>query len=277
MNKTYSINDLERISTIKAHTIRIWEKRYNLLSPQRTDTNIRLYTEQDLKKLLMVVVLYKKGMRISEIAKLTFTRLQELVLDMKIPSAAQSTIIEQLMLGVTDFNQKFIDDIIIKEIINTGIEHAFEKIIYPFLRKIQLLWLTDIISGLHYDFAFNQISRFLWQNLKFTPVTYYNKHYIVIAPLGSHTMPVLIYSAYMFNKHKNKITFIGPTNDVTELTRSNKFTKDAFLTVYDPLHNDFYLRLLQSGHEVVIIDLDGEAEFTPTGKSQIIKHINEIA
>ena len=222
----------------------------------------------------MVVVLYKKGMRISEIARLTFTRLQELVLDMKIPSEAQSTIIEQLMLGVTDFNQKFIDDIIIKEIINTGIEHTFEKTIYPFLRKVELLWLTDIISGLHYDFAFNQISRFLWQNLKFTPVAYYDQHYIAIVPPGSHTMPILIYSSFILNKHKNKITFIGPTNDITELISSKKFLRDSFLTVYNPLHNPFYIKLLESGHKTVIIDLAGESEFQV--ESSNLRVINNI-
>ncbi len=276
MNKTYSINDLERISSIKAHTIRIWEKRYNLLSPKRTDTNIRLYSEQDLKKLLMVVVLYKKGMRISEIARLTFTRLQELVLDIKIPSEAQSTIIEQLMLGVTDFNQKFIDDIIIKEIINTGIENTFEKTIYPFLRKVELLWLTDIISGLHYDFAFNQLSRFLWQNLKFSPVTYYKNHYIAMVPPGSHTMPILIYFSFILNKLQNKITFIGPTQDVSELVSSKKFVHDSFLTVYNPLHNSFYKRLIASNHKIVIVDLAEEAELPDSPNLKIINKISQI-
>ena len=276
MNKTYSINDLERISSIKAHTIRIWEKRYNLLSPRRTDTNIRLYSEQDLKKLLMVVVLYKKGMRISEIAKLTFTRLQELVLDMKIPSEAQSTIIEQLMLGVTDFNQKFIDDIIIKEIINTGIDNAFEKTIYPFLRKVELLWLTDIISGLHYDFAFNQISRFLWQNLKFSPQTHYNNHYIALVPPNSHTMPILIYASYVLNKLKNKITFIGPTYDLTELLTSKKFARDIFLSVFSPMHNNFYQKLISTDHKVLLVDLASEAEFLPHPNLTVVHSLQEL-
>ncbi len=276
MNKTFSINDLERISSIKAHTIRIWEKRYNLLTPQRTETNIRLYTEQDLKKLLMVVVLYKQGMRISEIAQLSLTRLQELVLDMKIPAEAQSTIIEQLMLGVTDFNPKFIDDIIIKEIINTGIENTFEKTIYPFLRKVELLWLTDILSGLHYDFAFNQISRFLWQNLKFTQVTYYLTHYIAIVPPMSHTMPILIYFSHILNKNKNKITFIGPTNDVTDLILSKKFANDVFLTVYNPLNNLFYQKLLDSGHKVIMIDLAGEYDSTNYPNLRIITAVGEM-
>ncbi len=272
MNKTYSINDLERISSIKAHTIRIWEKRYALLSPKRTDTNIRLYSEQDLKKLLMVVVLYKRGMRISEIARLTFTRLQELVLDLKIPSNAQSSITEQLLLGTTDFNQKFIDDIIIKEIINNGVETAFEKTIYPFLRKVELLWITDIISGLHYDFAFNQISRFLWQNLKFTTLTQYNKHLIAITAPNSHTMPILIYFSYLFNKQGNKITFIGPTQDLTELFKSKKFAGDTFLTVYNPLVHEFYELLIKSRHKIILIDLASEAPFDSNENLKIIKN-----
>jgi len=276
MNKTYTIKELEKISSIKAHTIRIWEKRYNLLKPLRTDTNIRLYSEQDLKKLLMVVILYKYGMRISKISQLTYTRLQELVLNLKIPSSAQTTIIEQLMLGITDFNQKFIDEILTKEIINTGIENSFEKVIYPFLRKVEMLWLTDIISGIHYDFTFNQISRFLWQNLKFIPQSHFKKHYITIVPPNSHTMPYLIYTAFILNKNHNKITFIGATYDLSGLLASKKFSKNIFLTVYNYMYKDFYKRLINSDHYITLIDLSEEAEFPRLPNLKIVNKICEL-
>jgi len=166
MERKFTISQLEKITGIKAHTIRIWEKRYNILQPKRTETNIRNYDEQDLKKLLMIVALYKRGMRISELAKLPKERLQELIQSYQLPSESQTVEVEQLLIAITDFNQQYFESLIVREIINNGTENTMEKIIFPFLQKVEVLWLTDVLTCLHYDFAFNQVTKFLWQNLK---------------------------------------------------------------------------------------------------------------
>ena len=76
---SFSIKNLEHLSGIKAHTIRIWEKRYNLFEPERTETNIRLYNLDSLQKLLNVSMLYKNGFKISKIARMEVNEIKDKV------------------------------------------------------------------------------------------------------------------------------------------------------------------------------------------------------
>jgi DNA-binding transcriptional MerR regulator len=275
MSKTYNITELEKISGIKSHTIRIWEKRYNLLTPKRTPTNIRYYDEQDLKKLLMVVILYKNGMKISEIANLPIHRLQELVLSFKMPEAAQTPIVEQLLLAITDFNQSFLNDILIKEIINHGIEAAFERVIFPFLQKVGLLWLTDVTSCLHLNFAHSQVSRFLWQNLKFQNI--YSKHcYLAFAPQNSLTIPLLIYFSFILNRFNKPTTFLGQIYNIADVINMDKFKDCTLMTVYKRFNKDFYEPLKQTHHKVLLIDLDNQSEDFENENITVIRSFDEF-
>ncbi len=259
MGQTYNITDLEKISGIKSHTIRIWEKRYNLLNPKRTPTNIRYYDEQDLKKLLMVVILYKNGMKISEIANLPLHRLQELVLSFKLPEAAQTPIVEQLLLAVTDFNQNFLNEILVKEVINRGIESAFEDVIFPFLQKVGLLWLTDVASCLHMNFAHSQVSRFLWQNLKFQNI-YEKPCYLTFAPQNSLAVPQLIYFSFLLNRYNKSTTFLGQIHSTIDIINTDKFRDCILMTIYKRLNRDFYEPLKQARNKVILIDLQQNYE-----------------
>ena len=99
---SYSIKELENLSGIKAHTIRIWEKRYNLIEPSRTDTNIRYYCDKDLKRLLNVAILNRQGIRISEIAKLSDDKLAERVVNMATDTGDAERNIEQLVIAMID-------------------------------------------------------------------------------------------------------------------------------------------------------------------------------
>lgn len=272
MSKTYNISELEKITGIKAHTIRIWEKRYNLLTPKRTSTNIRYYDEQDLKKLLMVVILYKNGMKISEIASLPLSRLQELVLSFKMPSLAQTTTVEQLLLAITDFNEAFLNDILIKEIINQGFEAAFEKIIYPFLQKVCLLWLTDAASCLHLNFAHSQISRFLWQNLKFEQINSTQPGYLTFAPLNHHAIPLLIYFSFLLNRRQKPTTFLGQVYNLGDILTTDKFRGNTLVTIYKHINRDFLEPLKYTDMKTIIIDLEEEATDFAENPNVILIH-----
>ena len=96
----YSIRELEKLSGIKAHTIRIWEKRYNLIEPHRTNTNIRYYTDEDLKKILNVAVLNRHGIKISNIAKLNDLELKEEIIRFSRTHHSNDTVIDSLVIAM---------------------------------------------------------------------------------------------------------------------------------------------------------------------------------
>ncbi len=275
MNKTYTIKDLERITNIKAHTIRIWEKRYNILTPKRTETNIRYYDEQQVKKLLMIVILYRNGMKISEIAKLPLHRLQEIVLNFKLTNEEQSLVIEQLMLAVTDFNQDFLEQTIINEVINKGIEDAAEKVIFPFLKKVGLLWLTDVATCAQMNFAHNQVTRILWQNLKFKN-TNNGSCYLTFAPTENYIMPALTYLTFLLNRYNNRVIYLGTINHIYDIFSSGKFNDCTLVTVYSVVDKDFYEPLKQASQKVIILDLYNELKDFDSPNTTLIKNFTEL-
>jgi DNA-binding transcriptional MerR regulator len=154
----YSIKDLEHLSGIKAHTIRIWEQRYSLLAPKRTETNIRFYDDADLKTLLNVSLLNEKGYKISRIARLNETQLKEEVL--KIADAAsgdQQLQLNALLMAMVDLNEERFEKALTTPILQLGFEKAMLQVIYPFLSKIGILWQTNNICPAHEHFVSNLI------------------------------------------------------------------------------------------------------------------------
>lgn len=141
MKKTgYSIKDLEVLSGVKAHTIRIWEKRYNLLNPGRTDTNIRYYTDDDLRRMLNVAMLIRNGFKISKVARWPEKQISETVLQITEQQTSETEFIERLILHMVHFdNIRF--NRLTNEIIDTkGLEEAVSKIFFNFFVRIGIFW-----------------------------------------------------------------------------------------------------------------------------------------
>lgn len=161
-NNQYSIKDLENLTSIKAHTIRIWEQRYGLLSPKRTDTNIRFYEDSDLKRLLNINLLYSNGYKISKIAALND---QEILSQSKKIIESQSTQMEQeidiLILSIVDLNGEKINTILEQYYEKFGIERLYSKVIIPLLEKLGHLWQLNSISVGHEHFFSYLLRAFL--------------------------------------------------------------------------------------------------------------------
>jgi len=158
MNK-YTIRDLELLTGIKSHTIRIWEKRYNLLSPNRTQTNIRLYADFDLKKILNINILYCNGLKISNIAKLSELDIKEKVKILTEGKKDQNCIISQMIHCMLDFDEEGFEHLIKETTENLGIEVCISEIIYPFLNRTGFLWSFEEINPAHEHFASHLIRR----------------------------------------------------------------------------------------------------------------------
>ena len=145
MNK-FTIKDLENLSGIKAHTIRIWEQRYTFLKPQRTATNIRYYSSEELKTLLNISLLNKYGYKISHINRMNNEELREKILTLNGTQAQQERIVNELIQLMVDMDIESFEKVLDQYILARGIEKAITYIIFPFLERIGILWLTDHIN-----------------------------------------------------------------------------------------------------------------------------------
>jgi DNA-binding transcriptional MerR regulator len=153
----YSIKELERLSGIRAHTIRIWEKRHQLIQPQRTKTNIRFYSDEDLKKIINVSVLNNHGFKISKIASLSNSEISQHVTELSSTKDSIDIFIEQLILSMIDLDEEAFNRILGTLVLKMGLERAMLEIVYPFLEKIGVLWLTNKITPAQEHFISNLI------------------------------------------------------------------------------------------------------------------------
>src|SRR4028119_2082894 len=153
----YSIKDLEHLSGIKAHTLRIWEQRYNIIRPKRTDTNIRYYDDTDLKLVLNISLLKEHGFKISEIARMTMEDMSQEVLSLTDKNLRYSDQIQALTLSMIDLDEERFEKIMSTNALQVGFEQTMINIVYPFLIKIGVLWQTGAISPAQEHFISNLI------------------------------------------------------------------------------------------------------------------------
>lgn len=161
----YQINDLERLSGVKAHTIRIWEKRYGLITPHRTDTNIRYYDDVQLKKILNVASLSMVGFRISKIAAMDDAVLKAQVKksqSLEVGEKKYEFYINDLIVSMLDFDEQLFNDLLEHISKQFGVQDSMIKIVYPFLHKTGVLWRVDETMPVQEHFATNLIKRKLF-------------------------------------------------------------------------------------------------------------------
>ena len=229
----YSIKDLERLSGIKAHTIRIWEKRYGLMKPVRTSTNIRTYGDGDLKKILNVSILNRNGIKISRIVSLQEQEIQEKVLILTQDSGDFDSLIENLVIAMIDMDEEQINSLLSRAIMQTGFEECILNIIYPFFEKIGVLWQTGTINPAQEHFVSNLIRQKLIVGINsLIPFKIQNpKHFLLFLPEGElHELGLLFYS-YFLQKRGHKVTYLGqwlPFDDM--LSASSIMNFDCLLT-----------------------------------------------
>ncbi len=154
---SYSIKELEQLSGIKAHTLRIWEKRHGIINPRRTPTNIRFYTDDDLKKIINVSLLNNSGFKISRIANMSYSELTEKVLELSGESKEVGHQIDQFIIAMVEMDEYRFEKLLSNMILRFGFEKTIVEIVYPFLEKIGLLWQTGNINPAQEHFISNLI------------------------------------------------------------------------------------------------------------------------
>ncbi|OMP77036.1 MerR family transcriptional regulator [[Flexibacter] sp. ATCC 35208] len=155
-SEMYSIKDLENLSGIKAHTIRIWEKRYKIVQPGRTDTNIRFYTNEDLKKLLNISMLSQYGFKISAISEMSDAEIASKISGLKIVNQ-QDTYSDSLLLSLINLDEELFNKTFLDIVMTEGFENTIIKHIFPFFRRIGIMWQIGTINPAQEHFISNLI------------------------------------------------------------------------------------------------------------------------
>jgi len=161
----FSIKDLENLSGIKAHTIRIWEKRYNLLEPSRTDTNIRAYNLDSLKRLLNISLLYENGYKISKIATFSEIELAAIVTKLALEHEEAHSI-NTFKTAMFQFNQQLFADTYNALLENRSFPELFRTVFIPLLNQIGILWQTGTIDPCHERFVSEMIKQKVVLNIE---------------------------------------------------------------------------------------------------------------
>jgi MerR family transcriptional regulator, light-induced transcriptional regulator len=215
---SFTIKDLENLSGIKAHTIRIWEQRYSFIKPERTGTNIRYYSNEELKKILNVALLNKYGYKISHIDKMNEGEMKEKILSLNQMEAQQERIVNDLIQSMVDIDIEKVEIILDKFIAARGIERAITQIIFPFLEKIGILWLTNHINPAQEHFVTNIIRQKLIVGIDsvITPVKV-DKSVLLFLPEGEYHELGLLFMYYLLKNRGVTTYYLGsnvPLKDV---------------------------------------------------------------
>jgi DNA-binding transcriptional MerR regulator len=301
IKSTFSIKNLENLSGIKAHTLRIWEKRYNLLEPERTDTNIRRYSLESLKRLLNVTLLYNHGFKISKIASLNEDEIPELVRSIALKSNSEQVAINAFKLAMINFDYDLFDTNYNEILQHHDFKFVFLNVFMPLMRELGILWQTGAISPAHEHFITNLVKQKIHIQ---TEILQKNKLqrsdkpiFVIFLPENEiHELGVL-YLNYLILSNGFRTIFLGQSLQTSSLetlySYNSKFYFVSYLTVEPnkeeimPFLKNFHSTLLENrdsrllifGPQQIEIDTDNlppQIELFRSVESFIVKYLEEV-
>jgi len=254
----FTIKDLENLSGIKAHTIRIWEQRYTFLKPQRTQTNIRYYTGDELKTVLNISLLNKYGYKISHINKMKEPEIKEKLLSLGQSQAQQERIVNELIQSMVDMDTDTFEKVLSDYIATRGIEKSINHIIFPFMERIGILWLTYNVNPAQEHLVSNIIRQKLIMGIE-TVSTHLtsNKSAILFMPEAEYHEIGLLYLYYLLKSRGIKVLYLGanlPTKDLEYIVNVKR--PDFLFTHLTSMANNF-------NFEKFLINLHNKVPSTP--------------
>lgn len=274
--RTYSIKDLENFTDIKAHTIRIWEQRYNLLTPNRTETGYRFYSDEDLKKILAISVLLKSGNKISKIASLSkeainteLTKIEssDLITDSKIELS-----ITNLLTAALTFDDELIESEFDKLDTLFSPFEFISLIIYPLLYRIGLMWEIDEITPLQEHFLSNKIRQKLFVQTDKLPLVKKDEFEVVLFLPETETHEIgLLVANYLMKSYNVKTLYLGaqvPISNLCVLLNEKKINK-AFGFVFISPGKEKFKKIINQIEEKC-----SETEIYWSGSNELFKSVN---
>jgi len=237
MNKikdTFTIQDFEILTGIKAHTIRIWEKRYNLLSPSRLNRNVRVYSLSDLQKILNISLLYKNNYKISKIAKLSVDLLSKEAKTVALSDFSNNYEINSLLLCMYTFDENLFQNTYLKLLEKHSFIEIFSDTYIPLLNHLGLLWQTDSIKPAHEHFISNLIYQKIALNISALPnvETSNEPVNVLFLPFGEiHDLGLFFLNYYLKLKGK-KTVYLGKSIPFDNLFYVNSQIKNITWITY---------------------------------------------
>ncbi len=226
----FTIKDLENLSGIKAHTIRIWEQRYSLLSPQRTNTNIRYYSNTELKTVLNIALLNKYGFKISHIDKMSPGTIKEKILSLSHSDAQQERMVNELIGFMVEMDVDAFESTLNKYIEDKGIEKCIIQIIFPFLSRVGILWLTNHINPGQEHLVTNLIRNKLVVGLEAVPTNLNCKNTaLLFLPEGEHHELGILFACYLLKSRGVRVVYVGSNIPLKDIEFIARFKKPDFL------------------------------------------------
>lgn len=230
----YSIKDLENLSGIKAHTLRIWEQRYDIISPKRTDTNIRYYDDYDLKLVLNISLLQEHGYKISKIAGMSPDAMHQQVIDLSDQSNRHDDQIQALTIAMVDLDEARFEKIVARCAAQMGFEQTMTQVVYPFLTKIGILWQTGSVNPAQEHFITNLIRQKLIVATDGLSAAYDAdcRKYMLFLPSGELHEMSLLFANFLLRARRQRVIYLGqnlPFKDLESVYAVHK--PDCIFTV----------------------------------------------
>ncbi len=221
----FTIKDLENFTGIKAHTIRIWEKRYDLLEPNRTESNIRYYDINNLQKLLNVSLLNANGLKISKIAELPESKINASVRELVSKKGVNSQASNSLKLAMLNFDENLFNITYNNLIAQASLRDIFKNVLLPFMNDLGLLWQVNSITPAHEHFITNLISQKIHINierLQLASPTNFEKIFVLYLPMNEIHDLGLLYLHYELLLHGYQSIYLGQSVPVANLSDVQK-------------------------------------------------------
>ncbi len=226
----YSIRDLETLSGIKAHTIRIWEKRYGLLNPQRTDTNIRYYLDEDVKVLLRAVLLNKNGHKISKIASMSEDQLQEAVLALSEEKVDAELQADAIMLSMLELDEQKFDTTIRKRIAENGFKETMMQVVFPFLNRLNVLWMTGSVMPVQENYIAGLIKQKIYVAIELLPHPIPSKGtFMIFLPEGEEHELSTLFIHFLLKDLGYKVVNLGRNTSIEDLQIACEIHQPEFI------------------------------------------------
>lgn len=233
----YSIRDLEKLTGIKAHTLRIWEQRYGLVTPARTDTNIRYYTDDNLRLLFNIALLNRNGLKISKLARMTPDEIVSKGAEIAQNNPSPNTQIDALTLAMIDLNEASFEQIFAEYVEENGFEQALLDLVYPFLDKLRLLWLTNSISPAHEKFVGQIIRRKLMCAIDKAIPRAETPVFLLYSPEAELQELTLLFIQYLLRSRGMRVVYLGANVATPDLKDACHALKPdyVFTIIQEPL------------------------------------------
>lgn len=221
----FSIKDLENLSGIKAHTIRIWEKRYNVLQPMRTETNIRLYDTANLQRLLNISLLHNHGYKISKISKYPAEKIPLLVKEIVSGKNAKSHAINAFKMAMIHFDQTHFINTFNSLLSEKTFREIFHDVFVPLMEEMGILWQTETITPAQEHFISHLIKQKIMVNtekIQAVAPVHNDRVYVLYLPVNEIHELGLMYINYELLLNGCQAVYLGesvPAENLKDLQR----------------------------------------------------------